>query len=89
MRDRGSGGEPLAKRVPPACWLRLSAGQGAEGRRWNVWARPPLSTIGAPHRWQRWLLVRRSLTTGELAYCLCAGPADLPLVALIRVARSR
>src|ERR687897_2340319 len=65
----------LAAQVPPECWLRLSAGQGAKGRRWYGWARLPLSTIGAPPRWQRWLLVRRSLRTGELAYYLCAGPA--------------
>jgi hypothetical protein len=36
-----------------------------------------------------WLLLRRSLTTGELAYYVCAGPADLPLVALVRVAGTR
>jgi SRSO17 transposase len=79
----------LAVQVPPACWLRLSAGQGAKGRRWYGWARLPLSTIGAPHRWQRWLLVRRSPRTGELAYYVCAGPASLPLIALVRVAGSR
>jgi hypothetical protein len=37
----------------------------------------------------RWLLVRRSLRTGELAYYLCAGPAGLPLIDLVRVAGSR
>ena len=41
---------------------------------------------GAPNGWQRWLLVRRSLRTGELAFYACAGPAGLPLVALVRVA---
>src|SRR5215207_4517024 len=39
-------------------------------------------------RWGRWL-VRRSLRTGELAYYLCAGPAGLPLIDLVRVAGSR
>jgi hypothetical protein len=24
----------LAERIPPACWLRISAGQGAKGHRW-------------------------------------------------------
>jgi SRSO17 transposase len=79
----------LAEQLPPECWLRLSAGQGAKGRRWYAWARLPLSTIGALCGWQRWLLVRRSLRTGELAYYVCAGPAGLPLVALVRVAGSR
>jgi hypothetical protein len=39
--------------------------------------------------WERWLLLRRSLTTGELAYYVGAGPAGLPLVALVRVAGTR
>jgi hypothetical protein len=58
----------LAERIPPACWLRISAGQGAKGRRWYGWARLPLASMGAPTGWDRWLLVRRSLRTGELAY---------------------
>ena len=48
----------LAVHVPPASWLRLSAGQGAKGRRWYGWARLPLSTIGAPRGWQRCRMVR-------------------------------
>src|SRR5215217_827326 len=79
----------LAEHIPPSCWLRLSAGQGAKGRRWYGWSRVPLATTGAPEGWERWLLVRRSLRTGELAYYLCAGPASLPLVALVRVAGTR
>ncbi len=79
----------LAERVPPECWLRVSAGPGAKGRRWYAWSRVALSTAGAPEGWQRWLLLRRSLHTGELAYYVCAGPAGLPLVALVRVAGTR
>ena len=48
-----------------------------------------LAGADAPPGWQRWLLVRRSLRTGELAYDLGAGPAGLPLVALVRVAGCR
>jgi SRSO17 transposase len=79
----------LAEHVPSACWLHLSAGHGAKGRRWYAWARLPLVTAGAPNGWGRWLLLRRSLRTGELAYYACAGPAGLPLVALVRVAGTR
>src|SRR6266511_357596 len=79
----------LAAQVPPECWLRISAGQGAKGRRWYAWSRLPLGTAGAPPGWQRWLLVRRSLRTGELAFYACAGPASLPLVALVKVAGCR
>jgi SRSO17 transposase len=79
----------LARHVPPHCWLRISAGLGAKGRRWYAWSRLPLASAGAPNGWQRWLLVRRSLRTGKLAFYACAGPASLPLVALVRVAGAR
>jgi SRSO17 transposase len=79
----------LAERIRPECWLRISAGHGAKGRRWYGWSRVALSPADAPHGWQRWLLVRRSLTTGELAYYVCAGPADTSLVALVRTAGCR
>jgi DDE superfamily endonuclease len=61
----------LAERLPPACWLRISAGPGAKGRRWYAWGRVALATAGAPDGWERWLLLHRSLTTGELAYYVC------------------
>jgi len=57
-----------AEHVPPERWLRISAGQGAKGRRWYAWSRLALATADAPNGWARWLLLRRSLTTGELAY---------------------
>jgi SRSO17 transposase len=79
----------LAEQLPPECWLRISAGQGAKGRRWYAWSRVALDSTGTPTGWARWLLVRRSLRTGELAYYVCAGPAGLPLVALVRVAGAR
>jgi SRSO17 transposase len=79
----------LAGRIPSHCWLRLSAGPGAKGRRWYAWSRLALTPADAPNGWGRWLLLRRSLTTGELAYYVCAGPAGLPLVALVRVAGTR
>jgi SRSO17 transposase len=41
----------LAEQIPSWCWLRLSAGQGAKGRRWYGWARLPLASTGAPTGW--------------------------------------
>jgi SRSO17 transposase len=79
----------LAARVPTEGWLRISAGHGAKGRRWYGWSHLPLTAAGAPNGWGRWLLLRRSLRTRELAYYLCAGPASTPLVALVRVAGTR
>jgi SRSO17 transposase len=79
----------LAEHIPSSGWLRLSAGHGAKGRRWYGWSRLALATAGVPNGWGRWLLLRRSLRTGELAYYACAGPASLPLIALVRVAGTR
>jgi SRSO17 transposase len=82
-RRRGGRADPL---------LVLAAPQRRPWRQGPplVWvARLPLASTGAPTGWGRWLLVRRSLGTGELASYLCAGPAGLPLVALVRVAGSR
>ncbi|MEV0150642.1 IS701 family transposase, partial [Nonomuraea sp. NPDC050405] len=47
-----------------------------------------------PGGFQRWLLVRRSLTPNdqgerELAFYLCFGPAGTPLEQLVRIAGSR
>jgi SRSO17 transposase len=39
----------LARRIPRECWLRVSAGHGAKGRRWYAWTRVPL-TPSAPTR---------------------------------------
>jgi hypothetical protein len=49
----------------------------------------PLSRVVALQGWGRWLLVRRHLATGELAFYRCAAPAGLPLVALVKVAGCR
>jgi SRSO17 transposase len=43
----------LAESVPPHCWLRISAGHGAKGRRWYAWSRLPLDDAGAPSGWGR------------------------------------
>lgn len=79
--------EQLAARVPPERWLRISAGQGAKGCRWYDWTQ--LALQPASTHTGRWLLVRRSLDDGELAFYACAGPAGTPLAALVRVAGVR
>jgi DDE superfamily endonuclease len=63
----------LTARMPHERRLRISAGDGAKGKRWYAWMRMPLAEADAPAGWGHWLLVRRSLATGELAY-RCAGP---------------
>ena len=72
----------LADEVPPDQWQRLSVGDGSKGPREFDWARVELSR---PEQdgWQRWLVVRRSLVSGEkpadLAYVLVFAPGATTL----------
>jgi len=72
----------LAARRP--CEVR-SAGQGARGQRWYGWSW--LATASPQH----YLLIRRHLKTGELAFHYCFVPAGQPvtLTRLIRAAGLR
>jgi SRSO17 transposase len=62
-------------------WEIRSAGRGAKGQRWYAWAW--LATASPAH----YLLIRRHLTTGELAFHYCYVPASQP-VSLSRLVRA-
>jgi SRSO17 transposase len=62
-------------------WETRSAGKGSKGARWYAWAWP--ATISPRH----YLLVRRHLITGELAFHYCYVPQGRPL-SLSRLARA-
>jgi SRSO17 transposase len=62
-------------------WEVRSAGKGAKGQRWYAWAW--LATASPRH----YLLIRRHLATGELAYCYCYVPDGQP-VSLARLVRA-
>jgi SRSO17 transposase len=57
----------LVARLPAGAWRRLSAGDGARGPRVYDWARVGLTRPGWPGR-GFWLLARRRLSDGELAF---------------------
>jgi SRSO17 transposase len=78
----------LLARLPTRSWRRLSAGDGAKGPRVYDWARVALTRPGWPGR-GFWLLVRRRLSDGELAFYVCFGPARTSLAELVRVAGIR
>jgi SRSO17 transposase len=80
----------LARRLPARAWQRLSAGPGAKGPRWYDWAlieaADPAATSGdGPH----WLLIRRRISDGELAFSRAHAPRPVPLTQLVHVAGSR
>ena len=93
LTDHGPGqvaARDLIAEVEPAQWLRINAGDGSKGKRFYDWTRVPLWRWGWPADVGFWLLARRSLSDpGELAYYVCFGPADTPLVTLVQVAGSR
>jgi SRSO17 transposase len=78
----------LVARLPAGAWRRLSAGDGAKGPRVYDWARVALTRPGWPGR-GFWLLARRRLTDGELAFYACFGPARTTLAELVGVAGIR
>src|SRR5262245_26968867 len=80
--------EQLAAAVPAEQWIACSARHGAKGRRLFDWTRVELAAP-ATAGMARWLLVRRSRSDGELAFYACYGPADTPLIGLVRVAGIR
>jgi SRSO17 transposase len=90
--DRGPGqvpAEDLIAQVPGEQWLRLNAGDGSKGKRLYDWTRVPLWRWGWPGNVGFWLLARRSISDGELAYYVCFAPADTTLVTLVQVAGCR
>jgi SRSO17 transposase len=73
--------------VPVSAWQRLSAGAGAKGPRLYDWARIPIRLLSEPGRY--WLLVRRSLTDGDLSHYLCFCSPESSLADLVAVAGAR
>jgi SRSO17 transposase len=83
---RASRADTLAALLPRSAWQRYSAGRGAKGHRCYDWA---WIGIEARRRGCRWLLIRRSIRTGELAFYRCYSPRPVSLAALVQVAGLR
>ncbi|WP_080640771.1 IS701 family transposase [Salinispora arenicola] len=80
--------DELIAALPARAWCRLSAGTGAHGPREYWWAWVPVRIGWQPGR-GHWLLARRSMTTGEIAYYVCYGPRRTRLIDLARIAGAR
>lgn len=75
--------------LPAESWQRLSCGAGAKGPRLYEWALIPLPRWGQTPDVLHALLVRRSLTDGDIAYFVVFAPAGTPLQTLVTVAGMR
>ena len=76
----------IASRLPHRVWQRYSAGEGAKGQRYYDWA---WATTDPGKPGHRYLLIRRSRHTGELAFYRCYSPQPVPLPVLVKVAGIR
>ena len=80
--------DKLIAALPGRAWSRISCGPGAHGPREYWWARVPIRVFWRPGR-GHWLLARRNISTGELAYYVCYGPRKTRLMDLARIAGTR
>jgi SRSO17 transposase len=85
--------ETIATGLPPAVYVRLSAGDGTKGPRLYDWVYLELADleaedvgyVGSPAVWTRGLLIRRSLADQSLAFFTTWCPKGTPLEVLVRV----
>jgi len=76
--------DELAGSAPRTGWQRLSAGEGSKGHRLYDWLLIDPGMSG-----DNLLLVRRSISSGDLAYYICHSTYPVPLAELVRVAGCR
>ncbi|MBO3737524.1 IS701 family transposase [Actinoplanes flavus] len=81
--------DQIAAGLPKHAWQRISAGDGAKGHRYYDWAFITLPLAADQHAGHHWLLIRRTRSTGELAFYRCWSPQPVPLQQLVTVAGSR
>jgi SRSO17 transposase len=81
--------EHVAAALPERCWQRRSAGKGAKGERDYDWARVGIVAPADEQGGYHWLLIRRRIRDGELAFYRCWSPVKVSLTTLVRVAGTR
>jgi len=72
-----------------AAWNCYSAGDGAKGPREYDWAWVAITPPDDEQAGLHWLLIRRRLSDGELAFYRCWSPRPVGLPTLVRVAGTR
>lgn len=87
----GSAAE-IARDLAPVAWQRLSAGDGTKGARLHDWAYCELADLDAAEYdeersglWTRGLLIRRTISDGDLAFFSTWCPAGTGIQALVSV----
>ena len=88
----GGTAEDIAQQLELSAWQRLSAGDGTKGPRLYDWAYLELADLEAAEfsgtsdgLWTRGLLIRRSISDGEMAYFATWCPAGTGIETLVAV----
>jgi SRSO17 transposase len=81
--------DQLVAALTARAWNRYSAADGAKGPREYDWAWVAITPPDDEQVGHHWLLVRRSVTDGELAFYRCWSPRPVGLPTLVRVAGTR
>jgi SRSO17 transposase len=84
--------DEIAQGLDPAAWQRLSAGNGTKGARLHDWVYFELADLDAAEYdeersglWTRGLLIRRTISDGDLAFFTTWCPAGTDIQALVSV----
>nr|WP_203234670.1 IS701 family transposase [Sphingomonas solaris] len=87
----GTAGQ-IAQDLEPSAWRRLSAGEGTKGARLHDWAYLQLADLDADEYdeatsglWTRGLLIRRTISDGDLAFFTTWCPAGTTIDTLVAV----
>jgi SRSO17 transposase len=80
--------DELIGKIRAGAWRRICCGDGAHGPRVYDWVSTPIRAW-FPHGRRGWVLARRNISTGELAYYVCFGPRGTRLRTLVRTAGAR
>lgn len=88
----GGTADEIAKGLDPSAWQRLSAGDGTKGARLHDWVYFELADLDAAEYdeersglWTRGLLIRRTISDGDLAFFTTWCPAGTDIQVLVSV----
>ena len=80
--------DEIVRTIAKKNWFRMNVVDGSKGPRLYDFAAAKFGALTEKDH-QRWLLIRRHPTTGELAYYLCCAPVDVTAKDLARAAGRR
>jgi SRSO17 transposase len=78
----------ILKGLDEESWFEASCGDGSKGARVYDWQAIETG-FGPTEGWKRYLLIRRSKTSGDLRAYACFAPSDTPIEKFVQIAGTR